>query len=153
MSSHSRMLISQNRQEIFVTIASYSAIYTEYLMGTKGQHADSLTLYEYGPVEYSVTQQHGAFRKFDCAVLHRKKGKPSLLGKPTPMISHQENRKSYYGSYSYSSMSGSSPCVAASWTRSLRRRFSPRPPNGPTTVARSCCALSLVMLDPVPKRK
>ncbi|KAJ5667886.1 uncharacterized protein N7477_006456, partial [Penicillium maclennaniae] len=44
-----RMLISQDHKEIFMTIASYSATYTQYLQGTKGQHADFLTLYEYGP--------------------------------------------------------------------------------------------------------
>jgi hypothetical protein len=45
------MLISQGRDEVFITLASCSATYKQYLMGTKGQHADFLTLYEYGPWE------------------------------------------------------------------------------------------------------
>lgn len=48
-SSYSRMLISQDRHEIFITIASYSVAYTQYLRGTRGQHPAYLTLYEYGP--------------------------------------------------------------------------------------------------------
>lgn len=49
MSLLRRILISQDRDEIFVTIASYSAEYVQFLRGTGAAHQDFLTLQEYGP--------------------------------------------------------------------------------------------------------
>ncbi|OQD67330.1 hypothetical protein PENDEC_c039G03703 [Penicillium decumbens] len=57
-----RMLISQDRHEIFISIASYSATYMEYLKGTQGEHGDFLTVYEYGPwdIRSSSNMEHFA---------------------------------------------------------------------------------------------
>lgn len=51
--SLSRIIISQDRHELFVTIGSYIGSYVQFVKGTQGKYPDYLQLQEYIPWKIS----------------------------------------------------------------------------------------------------
>lgn len=70
MSFLRRILISQDRDEIFVTIASYSAEYVRFLRGTGAAHQDILTLQEWS-MDYLFAPRYEAVCTHYCGNLGR----------------------------------------------------------------------------------